>query len=154
MKRCSVRPSRPINTLIICTVTQSYREPCFIPEAGVGFKYKFSRAAVCRDRRMVYRPLQPTYRRPLSAKETTSLSPTIIWSNTLTSINASADLRCRVIRSSCSLIFTDLVVWNMVAWIKKDYSVTVIINIVVFDPAKACFDAEDTFRSTLENSIV
>jgi len=46
---------------------------------------------------------------------------------------------------SCTLILVDLIIWNVIAAIKHNDSVTVIIDIIMLNPTKTSFDAEDSF---------
>ena len=55
---------------------------------------------------------------------------------------------------SRSLIFSDLIVWDVVAWVEKNYTVTVVIDVVVLDPTEAWLNGKDAFRTALENPIV
>ena len=53
-----------------------------------------------------------------------------------------------------SLIFTYLIIRNVVTGIEQDDTIAVIIYVIMFYPTETTFNSENSFRSRLENSIV
>lgn len=53
-----------------------------------------------------------------------------------------------------SLIFTYLIIWNVIAWIKYDNSITVIVYIIMFYPTETTFNGKNSLGSRLENTII
>jgi hypothetical protein len=47
-----------------------------------------------------------------------------------------------------------LVIWNMVGAIKDDDAVTIIIDVIVLDPAEAGLDGEDALWARLVDQVV
>ena len=43
-----------------------------------------------------------------------------------------------------SLVFVDLIVGDVVAAVEDYYTITVVKDVVVLDPAEACFDCEES----------
>ena len=53
-----------------------------------------------------------------------------------------------------SLVFVNLIVAHVRTRVEHDYAVTVVVDVIVLDPAEASFYAEDTFTPGLVDQIV
>jgi len=53
-----------------------------------------------------------------------------------------------------SLVFTYLIIWNVITRVENDDTITVIVYVIMFYPTKPTFYRKNPFRSRLENSIV
>ena len=53
-----------------------------------------------------------------------------------------------------SLVFTYLIIWNVVTGIENDDTVAVIIYVIMLYPTETAFYGKNSFRSRLENTIV
>ena len=56
--------------------------------------------------------------------------------------------------NTTSLVLVYLVVWDVSAAVEENDSVTVVIDLVVLDPAEPCFDAEDALGPRLIDKII
>lgn len=49
------------------------------------------------------------------------------------------------------LVFMNLIIWNVIGAVENDDAITVIIDVVVLDPAETSLDGEDSLTARLVN---
>ena len=53
-----------------------------------------------------------------------------------------------------SLVFTYLIIWNVITGVEDDNTITIIVYVIMFYPTETALYGENTFRSWLENPVI